>query len=70
MLEFAWPWVAAAIVLPILAARYLPRGKAMGTTALRVPFFQALQYNAREDLAKKRNEAERIAAQTFAAQPR
>ena len=55
MLEFAWPWAAAAIVLPLLSARLLPRYKGMDTSALRVLFFHALQIDAEKSLAKKRN---------------
>ena len=43
-LEFAWPWLIAALPLPLLTARLLPRAQAMPESALRFPFFSALQH--------------------------
>ena len=40
MLQLAWPWCVAAVLLPLLAAA-LPRAPAPSTNALRVPFFHA-----------------------------
>jgi Ca-activated chloride channel family protein len=40
MLELAWPWVAAALALPWLAARVLPRAAPVAAP-LRVPFLDA-----------------------------
>jgi Ca-activated chloride channel family protein len=37
MLQFAWPWAAFAVVLPILTVRLLPRAAALGEGALRFP---------------------------------
>lgn len=37
MLELAWPWLLAALPLPLLAAWLLPRARATGTTALHLP---------------------------------
>ena len=48
MLEFAWPWAGAAIVLPFLAARFLPPSSVVNTPALLVPFFHRLKEQARE----------------------
>jgi Ca-activated chloride channel family protein len=42
MLQFAWPWVALALVLPWLAARLLPPAPPLAAP-LRVPFFRAAQ---------------------------
>jgi Ca-activated chloride channel family protein len=42
MLQLAWPWALAAVVLPLLAAG-LPRATAWQTDALRVPFFQRVR---------------------------
>jgi Ca-activated chloride channel family protein len=41
-LEFAWPWIFAALPLPLLAL-LLPRAEAEKPAALRFPFFSALQ---------------------------
>jgi Ca-activated chloride channel family protein len=40
MLQFAWPWVGLALVLPWLAARLLPPAAPLAAP-LRVPFFSA-----------------------------
>lgn len=40
MLELAWPWAALAAVLPLLAARRLPRAAPLAVP-LRVPFLEA-----------------------------
>jgi Ca-activated chloride channel family protein len=42
MFEFAWPWAALALVLPWLAARWLPPAVPL-VAPLRVPFFRAAQ---------------------------
>ncbi len=42
MLEFAWPWAFAALLLPALAWRWLPRAGHGGGVALRVPFYAEL----------------------------
>lgn len=39
MLELAWPWVVAALLLPLLVRRVLPRASDSGGSALRVPFY-------------------------------
>ena len=41
-IEFAWPWLFAALPLPLLAAFLLPRARASRGSALRIPFFAAL----------------------------
>ncbi len=41
-LEFAWPWLFAALPLPLLAAWLLPRARQGGGNTLRVPFYAAL----------------------------
>ncbi len=41
--ELAWPWLLAALPLPLLAA-LLPRARAMPPAALRFPFYGALQH--------------------------
>jgi len=53
MLEFAWPWAAAAIVLPLAAARLLPRAAPVATP-LRVPFLAAARDWARAGAARPR----------------
>ncbi len=45
-LEFAWPWMFAALILPLLSARLLPRAQPAPQAALRFPFFNALQQGA------------------------
>ena len=45
--EFAWPWVFAALPLPLLAARLLPPANTAPEAALRFPFFSALRQNGR-----------------------
>ncbi len=42
-LEFAWPWVFAAVVLPLLSVRLLPRARATQQAALRFPYFDAFR---------------------------
>lgn len=37
MLELAWPWMLIALPLPLLAAWLLPRARAAGSAALRLP---------------------------------
>jgi len=49
MLQFAWPWVGAAIALPLVSALALPRAAPLAA-ALRVPFFAAARDWARADL--------------------
>ncbi len=41
MLEFAWPWALAAVLLPLLA-RLLPRARERGGATLWVPFYAEL----------------------------
>ncbi len=43
-IEFAWPWLFAALPLPLLAL-LLPRAAASTPASLRFPFYQALQGN-------------------------
>ncbi len=43
MIEFAWPYLFAALPLPLLVARFAPRASAQPAAALRVPFFAALE---------------------------
>ena len=45
-LEFAWPWMFVALLVPLLSARLLPRAQPAPQAALRFPFFSALQQNA------------------------
>ena len=40
MLQFAWPYAALALILPLLAARLLPPAAPLAAP-LRVPFFRA-----------------------------
>jgi len=42
--EFAWPWLFAALPLPLLTARLLTRARTTPEAALRFPFFSALQH--------------------------
>ena len=42
MLEFAWPWLALALPLPILMRALLPRARAGATLSLRIPFYATL----------------------------
>ncbi|HEB96903.1 MAG TPA: VWA domain-containing protein [Sedimenticola thiotaurini] len=42
-LEFAWPWLFAALPLPLLVAWLLPRARRSEGGALRVPFYAALR---------------------------
>jgi len=46
-LEFAWPWIFAALPLPLLAARLLPRANSAPEAALRFPFFSAFRQDGR-----------------------
>lgn len=39
MLEFAWPWLAAAAPLPVLAWLLLPRARTGASLSLRIPFY-------------------------------
>jgi Ca-activated chloride channel family protein len=41
--EFAWPWLLAALPLPLLAALLLPRANTAPPAALRFPYYGALQ---------------------------
>lgn len=41
-LEFAWPWLLAALPLPLLVVWLLPRAAQTPGSALRVPFYAAL----------------------------
>jgi len=41
--DFAWPWMFAALFLPLLTARLLPRAETTPEAALRFPFFGILQ---------------------------
>ena len=43
--EFAWPWLLAALPLPLLVALLLPRAQTAPPAALRFPFYNALQQN-------------------------
>ena len=43
MLAFAWPWTIAAIVLPLLVIRLMPRAPEVSGAALRIPFFAAVE---------------------------
>ena len=47
-IEIAWPWLLAALTLPLLAARLLPTAAEQTGARLRLPFFAAidLPYNA------------------------
>lgn len=42
MLQLAWPWVLAAVVLPVAAAWLVPAANGNAEAALRVPFFLRL----------------------------
>ena len=39
MLQLAWPWVLAAVVLPIAVAWLVPAATGNAEAALRIPFF-------------------------------
>jgi Ca-activated chloride channel family protein len=41
-IELAWPWALAALPLPLLVARLVPRAPKAAPAALRLPFYQAL----------------------------
>lgn len=41
--EIAWPWIFAALPLPLLIARLLPRARSTPQDTLRFPFIHALQ---------------------------
>lgn len=41
-LELAWPWILAALPLPLAAYFLIPRAQELPASALRVPFFGAL----------------------------
>lgn len=43
MFELAWPYAFAALPLPLLVAWLLPRARSLPTSALRIPFFAALE---------------------------
>ncbi len=42
-IEFVWPWIFAALPLPLLVAWLLPRAPEHASAALRMPFYTALQ---------------------------
>ena len=42
-LEFAWPWMFAAVLLPLLSTRLLPRARETQQAALRFPYFDAFR---------------------------
>jgi len=42
-IEFVWPWMFAALPLPLLVAWLLPRAPEHASAALRMPFYAALQ---------------------------
>jgi len=42
-IEFVWPWVFAALPLPLLVSWLLPRAPEHANAALRLPFYAALQ---------------------------
>jgi Ca-activated chloride channel family protein len=48
-LEFAWPWLFAALPLPLLAVWLLPRAREPQEAALRVPFFTSISRVAAGD---------------------
>lgn len=52
-LELAWPWLIAALPLPLLTARLLPRARTSPDAALRFPFFSALQQDPRSTIAHR-----------------
>jgi len=41
-LDLAWPWVLAALPLPLAVYYLMPRAQARSVSALRIPFFDAL----------------------------
>lgn len=45
-IEFAWPWLFAALPLPLLVAALFPRAPRAQQSALRFPHFSALQQQA------------------------
>lgn len=48
MITLVWPWVLAALPLPLLA-RWLPRARPVARAALRLPFYRELVGIAEED---------------------
>ncbi|MDH3645439.1 MAG: VWA domain-containing protein [Gammaproteobacteria bacterium] len=42
MIQFAWPWLAFALPLPVIYRYLIPAGEAVRGAALRVPFLQEL----------------------------
>ncbi len=46
MLQFAWPYLFAALPLPLLSALLLPSAAQRSQAALRIPFYQALETTA------------------------
>lgn len=54
VLEFAWPWALAALPLPWLAQRVLPRAPEGGGSVLRVPFYAELVTLAGDVAARSR----------------
>jgi len=45
--EFAWPWLIAALPLPLMTARLLPRADTTPEAALRFPFLRVLRQDGR-----------------------
>ncbi len=54
--EFAWPWLFAALPLPLLVMLLLPRAHTSPPAALRLPFYAALQH----DLASSAQQQPRL----------
>ncbi len=51
-IEFAWPWLFAALPLPLLAL-LLPRASSVAPVALRFPFYGALQANLQSHTGRR-----------------
>ncbi len=51
-IEFAWPWLFAALPLPLLAL-WLPRAASTTPATLRFPFFNALQASLQNDSGQR-----------------
>ena len=59
-LEFAWPWLLAALPLPLLAMWLLPAAPQAPLPALRFPFMQALQDRLDVSAGKRRGTPGRL----------
>lgn len=51
--EIAWPWIFAALPLPLLIARLFPRARSTPQDTLRFPFIHALQQRPDSPVARR-----------------